>query len=132
MTEKKLYYIIITYEGKFVCFVAKHSTSNGNINFTYNIDEARVKNTEWGRWFYRQFIKKIINTLRDFDEIIEHPNTIIMKGKTFEDVQYIKDKNTLTNIKEFFNNYNIKKLRVEYDITKYDLRKWKIMEILDE
>lgn len=129
-TEK--YYIIITHNDNFLYFVDKNSTSDGHIGFTNDIEHARASNGEWGVWRYNQFIKKIENTLRDYDEIIAHPNVIIMNEKTFKDVQYFKDKITLFNIGVYFKGYDTKKVKVEYDITNADLRKWKIKKIFDE
>jgi len=132
MDDKLSYYIIITYKDNFLYFIDKNSAASGHIGFTLNIEEARKSETKWGKWHYKQFIKKIENTLRDFDEIITHPNVIIMKGKTYEDIHYFKDRVTLFNIGVYFKNYDTKKLRVVYNVTNIDIRKWKIKEIIEE
>jgi hypothetical protein len=126
------YYTIITYNDNFLCFVDKNSSTDGHIGFTRVIEAASVCNFKFERWYYLKFIKKLENTFRDYDELLAHPNTVIMKGKTYEDIRYFKDRVTLFNISIFFEGYDTKKLRVEYNISNANLRKWKIKKLFDE
>jgi hypothetical protein len=132
MIGKDKYYIVITYNDNFLYFVNKNSTSDGHIGFTRDIKDAKIIYGRMSSYTYKIFIKRLENTFRDYGEILAHPNIVIMKGKTYEDIHYFKDKITLFNMDVYFKNYDTKQLRVVYDITIADIRKFKLKKIFGE